>query len=93
MRITIELPDNIQALPDEQQKKQMQEALRQMQEALQICHKTRNIQKTQNENKRSKWANIAKRVENDPVHLEGYSEQFKRDMKEFRDNFEFKHDL
>jgi hypothetical protein len=86
MRITLELPDNIQSLPDEEQKKQILEAF-------QIWREDRNIQTTQNENKCSKWADIAKRVESDPVHLEGYSEPFKRDMKEFRDNFEFKHDL
>ncbi len=40
----------------------------------------------------SKWAKIAQRVQNDPVHLEGYSDQLKRDMKEFRNNFEFIHD-
>jgi hypothetical protein len=86
MRITLELPDNIQSLPDEEQKKQILEAFR-------IWLEDRNMQAAQGENKRSKWADIAKRVENDPVHLGGYSEQFKRDMKEFRDNFEFRHDL
>ncbi|MCP4349807.1 MAG: hypothetical protein GY795_30365 [Desulfobacterales bacterium] len=40
----------------------------------------------------SRWAKIAQRVQNDPVHLEGYSEQLKRDMKEFREHFEFIHD-
>lgn len=40
----------------------------------------------------SKWAKIAQRVQNDPVHLEGYSSQLKRDMKESRENFEFIHD-
>ena len=86
MRITLELPDNIQSLPDEEQKKQMLAALQAWLEA-------RDIQTTLSENKCSKWADIAKRVESDPVLLEGYSEQFKWDMKEFRDNFEFKHDL
>ena len=40
----------------------------------------------------SKWARISQRVRNDPVHLDGYSRQLKKDMREFRDNFEFKHD-
>ncbi len=26
----------------------------------------------------SKWAKIAQRVQNDPVHLEGYSDQLKK---------------
>ncbi len=33
----------------------------------------------------SKWAKIAKRIQDDPVHLEGYSEQLKKDMREFRE--------
>ncbi|MEN8216181.1 MAG: hypothetical protein ABFS56_07355 [Pseudomonadota bacterium] len=40
----------------------------------------------------SKWAKIAQRIHNDPVHLAGYSQQLKKDMKEFRENFEFLHD-
>ncbi|MCP4398470.1 MAG: hypothetical protein GY801_14380 [bacterium] len=42
--------------------------------------------------KLSRWAKIVKRIENDPVHLEGYSQQLKQDMQEFRDNFAFIHD-
>ncbi len=38
----------------------------------------------------SKWAKIAQRVQNDPDHLEGYSDQSKRDMREPREHFEFK---
>jgi hypothetical protein len=41
----------------------------------------------------SKWSEIVQRVRNDPVHLEGYSRQLKKDIREFRDNFEFKHDM
>ena len=40
----------------------------------------------------SRWARIVERIEADPVHLDGYSEQLKTDMREFRENFEFKHD-
>ena len=40
----------------------------------------------------SKWAKIAQRVHTDPVHLAGYSQQLKKDMREFRENFEFIHD-
>ena len=34
----------------------------------------------------SKWARIAKRIEEDPVHLAGYSKQLQEDMREFREN-------
>ena len=44
------------------------------------------------DSKPSKWAKIAQRIANDPIHLAGYSKQLKKDMKEFRDNFEFFHD-
>ncbi|EDN70916.1 hypothetical protein BGP_0782 [Beggiatoa sp. PS] len=40
----------------------------------------------------NKWTRIAQRIANDPIHLAGYSKQLKKDMKEFRDNFEFSHD-
>ncbi len=40
----------------------------------------------------SRWARLVERVEADPVHLDGYSEQLKRDFREFRDGSEFKHD-
>ncbi len=40
----------------------------------------------------SRWARLVERVEADPVHLDGYSEQLKRDMREFRDDFAFRHD-
>jgi hypothetical protein len=39
-----------------------------------------------------RWAKIVQRVQNDPIHLDGYSQQLKKDMKEFRENFEFLHD-
>ena len=35
----------------------------------------------------SKWAKLARRVDDDPVHLEGYSEQLKADIREFRSHF------
>jgi hypothetical protein len=40
----------------------------------------------------SRWAKIVQRVQNDPIHLDGYSQQLKKDMKKFRENFEFLHD-
>lgn len=42
--------------------------------------------------KLSRWAKIAERIENDPVHLEGYSDQLKQDMQDFRENFAFTQD-
>lgn len=38
----------------------------------------------------SKWAKMVQRVQYDPIHLEGYSDQLKQDMREFRESFEFK---
>ena len=40
----------------------------------------------------SKWALLAERVNNSPNHLAGYSEQLKKDMREFRENCDFHHD-
>lgn len=40
----------------------------------------------------SKWARIVQRVQNDPVHLAGYSEQLKQDIREFRNHFTLMHD-
>jgi hypothetical protein len=37
----------------------------------------------------SKWAQIAQRIEEHPVGLNGYATQLQQDMKEFRDNFAF----
>ncbi len=42
--------------------------------------------------KPSRWARLVERVEADPIHLDGYSEQLKRDVREFRDDFTFRHD-
>ena len=44
-------------------------------------------QPTQQPPQISKWARIAKRIEDDPIHLAGYSKHLKEDMREFRDNF------
>lgn len=40
----------------------------------------------------SRWAKLVERVEADPIHLDEYSSQLKRDMREFRDGFTFQHD-
>lgn len=81
MHVTLELPDDIQTLPIEQQKDKIMRAL---QSVLSI-----KSEKNYSKDKLSKWARIVQRVENDPVHLAGYSDELKKDMKEFRDNFEF----
>jgi hypothetical protein len=40
----------------------------------------------------SKWAEMARRVRENPIPLGDYTEQLKRDMKLFRENFAFRHD-
>jgi len=84
MRVTLELPDNIQTLSPETQKEKL----------LQALQNVRNIKtkKAQPVSRQSKWRKIVNRVTNDPNHLGGYSEKLKKDIKEFRDNFEFEHD-
>jgi hypothetical protein len=42
--------------------------------------------------KPSRWTKLVERVEADPIHLDGHSEQLKRDIAEFRDGFAFRHD-
>ncbi|MBL7093743.1 hypothetical protein ISS22_07200 [candidate division KSB1 bacterium] len=84
MQVTLELPDNIQTLPPDKQKENILKAL----QKIQVIKR----KKMKPKDKLSKWAKIVQRVENDPIHLEGYSEQLKNDIKEFRDNFDFKHD-
>jgi len=84
MRVTLELPNDIYSLSSEQQREKVIRALQSVQ-----CKKNDTCSSGE---KLSKWAKIVQRVENDPVHLAGYSEQLKKDMKEFRDDFEFKHD-
>ncbi|KHD06081.1 hypothetical protein PN36_17125 [Candidatus Thiomargarita nelsonii] len=52
------------------------------------------LKKLTNQQQKAKepWAKIAQRIHTDPVHLAGYSQQLKKDMREFRENFEFLHD-
>ena len=45
-------------------------------------------------NQESKWAKLArKRAKENLLNLGDYTEQFNKDRQEFRENFEFKHDL
>jgi hypothetical protein len=61
-------------------------------EALKKALQYYTMQQAQADAKLSKWAKIVQRVQEDPIHLAGYSEQLKKDMKEFRTNFELIHD-
>jgi hypothetical protein len=40
----------------------------------------------------SKWGLFTEQVANNPIHLEGYSEQLKKDIREFKGCFSFKAD-
>ncbi len=84
MRVTLELPNDIYTLPPEEQREKIIKALQ--------SAPPKKTETSSPVEKPSKWAKIVQRVENDPVHLAGFSEQLKKDMKEFRDDFEFKHD-
>ena len=42
--------------------------------------------------KTSRWARFAAEIAEDPVHLDGYSEELERDAREFREGFAFEHD-
>ncbi len=57
-----------------------------------LINLTINKPQMKNVSEPSKWAKIAERIHNDPVHLAGYSQQLKKDMRELRENFEFQHD-
>jgi Txe/YoeB family toxin of Txe-Axe toxin-antitoxin module len=75
MQVLINVPDTLPQTLIQKRIKQLEESL--MKEA----------EKTNK--KPSKWALLAERVNNDPFHLAGYSEQLKKDMQEFRENSEF----
>ena len=77
MQVILELPDNLSSLPQHQKQTVIFEAY-QRQAAKQSNHPTQR--------EPSKWAKIVQRVEDDPVHLEGYSERLKKDMRERREN-------
>jgi len=62
MRVTLELPNNIQTLSPEKQKEKL---LQELQNFQRIKAKIKQLS-----DKQSKWAKTTKRVEDDPVHLE-----------------------
>jgi len=86
MEITIRFPDEIgkqihqMPNPDEFVSNLVKEAL-----------KNRPGQERSFDPKLSKWARISQRVRSNPVRLGEYTHQLKKDMKEFRENFEFRH--
>ncbi len=84
MRITLELPDDIQGLTEEEQREIVMQALNSV--------KGLDPETATSIGKMSKWAKLAQRVENDPDYSGRYFEQLKNDMKEFRGDFEFEHD-
>jgi hypothetical protein len=55
-----------------------------------VEHALRNQGSSQTEAP-SKWARLVERIESQPG-LGEYEKKFRRDMKEFRSNFRFKHD-
>ena len=80
MQITLTLPDElarqIQILPDRE---------RFIREALQAAMQQRKAPKPL-----SKWAKIARRIEENSAGLGEYTETFKQDMREVRDDVIFK---
>lgn len=80
MQITLTLPDElarqIQVLPDRE---------RFVREALQAAIQQRKAHKP-----RSKWAKIARRIEETSTGLGDYTDKFKQDMHEVRDDLVFK---
>ncbi len=75
MQVLINVPDNLPQVIIQKHIKQLEQNL--VKEARKIAKKP------------SKWALLAEKVDNNPVHLEGYSEQLKKDMQEFRENAKF----
>lgn len=51
----------------------------------------RTAQETSSDPRLSKWARISQRVRSNPVRIGEHTRQLKKDMKEFRENFEFRH--
>lgn len=56
-----------------------------------VEHALRNQDSAPQTEAPSKWARLVERIESQPG-LGEYDEKFRRDMKEFRRNFRFKHD-
>lgn len=75
MQVLINVPDTLPQTLIQKHIKQLEESLKKEAEKA--------------KEKPSKWALLAERINNNPVHLAGYSEQLKKDMQEFRENSEF----
>jgi len=87
MHLTILVPDDlgqrVRRLPDPD---------RFVTEALLQALRERPKPAREEAEKPSRWARLAAEIEKDPVHLDGYSEQLDRDVREFREDFLFEHD-
>ena len=75
MQITINVPDTLPQDLIQKRIKRLEETLKKEAE--------------KRKKKPSKWTLLTERVNNDPNHLAGYSEQLKKDIQEFRENAEF----
>lgn len=80
MQLTLTLPDDLvqklKSIPDSDQF---------VREVLQAAIEQHPLSKPL-----SKWAKIAKRIEQNPVELGDYTMKFKQDMREIRENLVFK---
>jgi hypothetical protein len=83
MQLTLTLPDDLvqklKSIPDSDQF--VREVL---QSAIEQYPLTKPL---------SKWAKIAKRIEQNPVELGDYTMKFKQDMREIRENLVFKDEV
>ncbi len=88
MQLTIEVPDSVgKAITDSPESQQLViEALKGVAEQLQ------GEKKTQEETKPSKWAQLVEINKKDPIRLNDYTDQDRKDRAKFRRDFEFHHD-
>jgi hypothetical protein len=84
MQITLTLPDEIvkQLLSLPQPEEFMREA---------ICTAVYNLSSLSSPPS-SKWAQVVQRIRENPIDLGDYTDQFRRDRQEFRENFVFQRD-
>ncbi len=84
MQITLTLPDEIvkQLLSLPQPEEFMREA---------ICTAVYN-RSSHPSLPSSKWAQVVERIRENPIDLGEYTDQFRRDRQEFRENFVFQQD-
>lgn len=87
MKITIALPDDIAErvcrLPDRDEF---------VARAVEAAFARERLETVPSETKPSKWAELVERIERQPGTLEGCTEEFAHDRREFRRSFRFPHD-